>query len=70
VLVVTSGGVIGRLVADALSAGPDAAIQLNLQTRNTGITEMVRGRSVQRVVAFNAVPHLERPDREHAVTHS
>jgi broad specificity phosphatase PhoE len=70
VLVVTSGGVIGRLVADALCAGPDAAIQLNLQTRNTGVTEMVRGRSVQRVVAFNAVPHLERPDREHAVTHS
>jgi broad specificity phosphatase PhoE len=70
VLVVTSGGVIGRLVADALAAGPDAAIQLNLQTRNTGVTEMVRGRSAQRVVAFNAVPHLERADREHAVTHS
>jgi len=70
VLVVTSGGVIGRLVADALSAGAEAAIQLNLQTRNTGVTEMVRGRSVQRIVAFNAVPHLERPGREHAVTHS
>jgi len=70
VLVVTSGGVIGRLVADALNAGPEAAIQLNLQTRNTGITEMVRSRMVTRVVAFNAVPHLERPDREHAVTHS
>lgn len=70
VLVVTSGGVIGRLVADALAAGPEAAIQLNLQTRNTGITEMVRGRSIARVVAFNAVPHLERADRAHAVTHS
>lgn len=70
VLVVTSGGVIGRLVADALAAGPEAAIQLNLQTRNTGITELVSGRSIARVVAFNAVPHLERPDRAHAVTHS
>jgi len=70
VLVVTSGGVIGRLVADALGAGPEAAIQLNLQTRNTGVTEMVRGRSIARVVAFNAVPHLERADRAHAVTHS
>ncbi len=70
VLVVTSGGVIGRLVADALAAGPDAAIHLNLQTRNTGVTEMVRGRSIARVVAFNAVPHLERADRVHAVTHS
>jgi broad specificity phosphatase PhoE len=70
VLVVTSGGVIGRLVAGALGASAEAAIQLNLQTRNTGITELVRGRSVNRVLAFNAVPHLERPEREHAITHS
>lgn len=70
VLVVTSGGVIGRLVAAALGADADAAIHLNLQTRNTGITEMVRGRSVARLVSFNAVPHLEQPDRAHAITHS
>ena len=70
VLIVTSGGVIGRTVADTLSANAEAAIQLNLQTRNTGVTELARGRSSARVVSFNAVPHLERPDREHAVTHS
>jgi broad specificity phosphatase PhoE len=70
VLVVTSGGVIGRLVADTLAAGPQAAIQLNLQTRNTGVTELAYGRSAIRVVAFNAVPHLERAERAHAVTHS
>jgi broad specificity phosphatase PhoE len=70
VLVVTSGGVIGRAVSAVLRAGPDAAIQLNLQTRNTGVTEIARGRSAARLVAFNAVPHLERTDRAHAVTHS
>ena len=70
VLVVTSGGVIGRLVAATLGADAEAAIQLNLQTRNTGITEMIRGRSVARLVSFNAIPHLESPDRAHAVTHS
>ena len=70
VLVVTSGGVIGRTVADALGAGVDAAIQLNLQTRNTGVTEIVRGSSAVRLAAFNAVPHLERPDRAHALSHS
>lgn len=70
VLAVTSGGVIGRLVAAALGAGAEAAIQLNLQTRNTGVTEIVRGRAVARLVAFNAVPHLEHPDRLRAVTHS
>lgn len=70
VLVVTSGGVIGRLVADALGAGAEAAIQLNLQTRNTGVSELVHGRRTLRLVAFNAVPHLEQPERAHAVTHS
>lgn len=70
VLVVTSGGVIGRLVAGTLGASAEAAIQINLQTRNTGITELIRGRSVSRLVAFNAVPHLEHPERAHAVTHS
>jgi hypothetical protein len=57
-------------VAAALGADAEAAIQLNLQTRNTGVTEMMRGRSVSRLVAFNAVPHLERANRAHAVTHS
>jgi broad specificity phosphatase PhoE len=70
VLVVTSGGVIGRLVAETLGAAADAAIELNLQTRNTGITELVVGRTAWRLLSFNAVPHLERPDRAHAITHS
>ena len=71
VLIVSSGGVIGRFVADVLGAGADAAIQLNLQTRNTGVTEAVRTRSGElRLVAFNAVPHLEAADRVHAVTFS
>ena len=67
---VSSGGIIGRLVADTLGAGADSAIQLNLQTRNTGITEIAVGRSASRVVSFNAVPHLERADRSGAITHS
>jgi hypothetical protein len=62
--------VIGRVVAEALHAGADAAIHLNLQTRNTGITEVARGRTATRIIAFNAIPHLERADRAHAVTHS
>jgi broad specificity phosphatase PhoE len=70
VLVVTSGGVIGRLVAATLGADAEAAIQLNLQTRNTGVTELVRGRSAARLLSFNAIPHLEQPQRAHAITHS
>jgi broad specificity phosphatase PhoE len=69
-LIVSSGGVIGSFTAAALEAGPAAAIQLNLQTRNTGVTEVVLARSGARVVTFNGVAHLERPDRAHAVTFS
>jgi len=69
-LIVSSGGVIGRLVAELLGAGAAAAIQLNLQTRNTGITELAVGRSATRLVSFNAVPHLEQPGRSSAITHS
>jgi len=69
VLIVSSGGVIGRFVSGVLGAGSDAAIQLNLQTRNTGVTEVVRSKSGgSRLVSFNSIAHLERPDRQHAVT--
>jgi broad specificity phosphatase PhoE len=71
VLIVTSGGVIGRYVALAIGADAEAAIQLNLQTRNTGVTEIVRSTSGgARLVAFNGVPHLEHPGRQGAVTFS
>jgi broad specificity phosphatase PhoE len=70
VLVITSGGVIGRLVADVLGANAETSIALNLQARNTGVTEFVSGRSATRLVGFNAVPHLEQPGRTHAITYS
>jgi hypothetical protein len=57
-------------VGETLGTGADAAIELNLQTRNTGVTELVIGRTASRLLSFNAVPHLERPERAHAVTHS
>ena len=69
VLIVSSGGVIGRYTAAALGASPETAIQLNLQIRNTGISEFVRTSSGEvRLVAFNSIPHLERADRVSAVT--
>ena len=71
VLVVTSGGVIGRYTADLLGASPDVAIQLNLQVRNTSVSEVIRpDAKPARLVSFNAIAHLERADRSHAITHS
>jgi broad specificity phosphatase PhoE len=71
VLIVTSGGVIGRYAALSVGADAQVAIQLNLQTRNTGVTEIVRTPGgATRLVAFNAVPQLEARGRETAVTFS
>ena len=71
VLVVSSGGVIGCYTAAVLGADADTAIQLNLQIRNTSVTEVLRPHSAPaRLVSFNAIPHLERPDRREAITHS
>jgi broad specificity phosphatase PhoE len=71
VLIVSSGGVIGRYTSEVLGAGSDAAIQLNLQTRNTGVTEIARSAAGgARLVAFNGVPHLESADRAFAITYA
>lgn len=71
VLIVTSGGVIGRYTADLLGAGADTAIHLNLQVRNTSVSEVIcpTGKPA-RLVSFNAIAHLERAERSHAITHS
>jgi len=67
-LVVSSGGAIGRAVADLLGAPTQTAIELNLQFRNTGFCELIVGRGTQRLLSFNNVPHLELPERRQAIT--
>lgn len=69
ILVVTSGGVIGRTV-NQLMAGPSAnAIELNFQFRNAAFCEIIVGRSAQRLLSYNSIPHLDRPGRREAITH-
>lgn len=67
-LVVSSGGAIGRAIADLLGAPTQTAIELNLQFRNTGFCELIVGRGTQRLLSFNNVPHLEYPERRRAIT--
>ncbi len=67
-LVVSSGGAIGRAVADLLGAPTQTAIELNLQFRNTGFCELIVGRGTQRLLSFNSVPHLEHAERRKAIT--
>ena len=70
VLVVSSGGPISTILAEVLGMPPRGVVDLNLQTRNTGITELQAGTSRIHCVSFNNVPHLDRPDRAGALTYS
>lgn len=68
VLVVSSGGAIGRALAVLLGSPGQVAIELNLQFRNTGICEIIAGNGVMRVVSVNALPHLDQPGRREMIT--
>jgi len=70
VLVVSSGGPISTVLADVLGMPLRGVVDLNLQTRNTGITELQTGGNRIHCVSFNNVPHLDRPDRVGALTYS
>lgn len=70
VLVVSSGGPISTILAEVLRMPARGVVDLNLQTRNTGITELQAGASRIHCVSFNNVPHLDRPDRAGALTYS
>ena len=70
VLVVSSGGPISTILADVLGMPLRGVVDLNLQTRNTGISELQAGTSRIHCVSFNNVPHLDRPERAGALTYS
>jgi len=70
VLVVTSGGPISTILVEVLGMPMRGVVDLNLQTRNTGISELQAGASRIHCVSFNNVPHLDRPDRAGALTYS
>ncbi|MFT3802489.1 MAG: histidine phosphatase family protein [Burkholderiaceae bacterium] len=68
ILLVSSGGAIGRGVAQMLGAPASVAIELNLQFRNSGFCELIAGGGTFRLLSFNVIPHLEREERRHAIT--
>ncbi len=68
VLVVSSGGAIGRSLSALLGSPAGTAIELNLQYRNTGISELLTHGDTLRVISVNNIPHLDRADRRQAIT--
>jgi len=70
VLVVSSGGPISTILAEVLGMPARGVVDLNLQTRNTGISEFRFSARAIHCVSFNNVPHLERPGRSDALTYA
>ena len=71
-LIVSSGGAISRTMVDILGAPGAVGVEFNLQFRNAGFCELiVAGEGAQqeyRLIAFNAIPHLDTPARRQAIT--
>ena len=70
VLAASSGGAIAMAITQLLGMPPAQMVEMNLQARNTGISRLIFSRGRVYLNQFNAVPHLEHPDRRHAETYS
>lgn len=70
VLVVSSGGPIGQLVATALDAPPRMMMTLNLQIKNSSFTRFVFSGTRFFLHEFNATPHLMSRDAADMLTYS
>lgn len=70
VLAAASGGSIAMALTTILRLPADQMIEFNLQIRNTGISRLVFTGSRTYFNVFNAIPHIERPDRRHAETYT
>lgn len=68
-LVVTSGGLISMAMRQHLGLTIDAMANVALAIMNTSIHRLHPIGGTWAPVMFNAVPHLEAPDRHHAQTH-
>jgi broad specificity phosphatase PhoE len=68
VLLVSSGGVIANLVTQTLKADASSVIELNLQTKNTGLSHFVFNEKSLRLTSFNNTPHLDSPQRRQFIT--
>lgn len=70
VLVVSSGGAIGQMVANSLGAPAEMMMTLNLQVKNTSLTRFIFNDRVRYLHEFNGTPHLDVPGRTDMLTYS
>jgi broad specificity phosphatase PhoE len=70
VLVVSSGGSMAMALTQILGCEVETLINLNMQTRNTGIHHLFFNQRGFQMATFNSTPHLLRKDRLHALTYT
>ncbi len=69
VLAVSSGGAISAFIGHVLALSAEKVFDLNLQTRNTGVSHFFFNREKLNLSGFNAVPHLETNGRSQHITY-
>ncbi|NIF51224.1 MULTISPECIES: histidine phosphatase family protein [Burkholderiaceae] len=67
--VVSSGGPIAVFAQQILQAPAATAITLNLQIRNSSVSQYVFNDSAMSLVSFNSLPHLEHGERRELITY-
>lgn len=70
VLLVSSGGPISTAVGQVLGAPAVSTIDLNMRIRNSSVTEFAFTPKRHMLVGYNAVPHLDHPERRGWVTYT
>ncbi|GHE04964.1 phosphoglycerate mutase [Defluviimonas sp. 20V17] len=68
-LAVSSGGAIGRMVAEVLEAPEAQMIHLQLQIRNCAVARFIGGHSRDYLAGFNETPHIT-AQTAHLLTYS
>lgn len=68
-LVVTSGGLIGMVMRHVMGLAIPAFAKACIAIQNTSVHRLHRVGDDLALTQFNAVPHLDHPDRQYAQTH-
>ena len=68
-LVSTSGGVIGTLVAHVLGLANHLGIELNWAVHNASITRLIYNADKMSLSMFNGLPHLDQEGRRQLITY-
>jgi len=70
IIVISSGGAISMALKKILRLDNATMIDLNLQTRNTSVSEIYFNQYNDQLCSFNTIPHLDTKDRRSAITYA